>query len=133
MVGGSHASHASRSASMGSELLPMRHCRRERPQLVNRSENSADWRAIVQLSAPYDNRWPLGAPTVRLRRPIGPLLGFSEAADAPLVLGDRVVELLRTEVGPERVREQQLGVGALPEQEVRDSFLAGRPDDQVGI
>ena len=42
-------------------------------------------------------------------------------------------ERLAPEVGPELVAEDELRVGALPEQEVRDPLLAAGPDQQVGI
>src|SRR5215211_3201012 len=42
-------------------------------------------------------------------------------------------ELLGGEVGPERVRHVELGVGYLPEQEVRDAQLAAGPDHQVDL
>ena len=39
----------------------------------------------------------------------------------------------RAEVGPERVGEDELGVGRLPEHEVRDPELAGGADQQVDL
>ena len=36
-------------------------------------------------------------------------------------------------VGEERVEEHQLGVGGLPDQEIRHPLLAGRPDEQVDV
>ena len=37
------------------------------------------------------------------------------------------------EVGPEAVGDEDLGVGDLPEQEVRDALLARGADDEVGV
>ena len=37
------------------------------------------------------------------------------------------------EVGPQGLAEDELGVGALPEQEVAGALLAAGPDDQVGV
>src|SRR3954451_18747567 len=54
----------------------------------------------------------------------------SAEAPAPLrVRGERLPELALAEVRPEPVDEDELGVGELPEQEVRDAQLAGGPDD----
>src|SRR6187549_422222 len=50
--------------------------------------------------------------------------GVRSAADAAIApfasaeLGDGLLEMILAEVGPQRVDEHQLGVGALPEQEV---------------
>src|SRR5204863_9179689 len=61
------------------------------------------------------------------------------AADAAIAtfaaakLGDRPLEMLLAEVGPQRVDEHQLGVGALPQQEIADALLAAGTDQQVGI
>ena len=49
------------------------------------------------------------------------------------VLGERAAQVALAEVRPERVDEHELGVGDLPEQEVRDPQLAGRADEQVGV
>src|SRR5207245_11470462 len=60
----------------------------------------------------------------------------SSAAEstAPVcVLLDRRPELLRPEVGPERVGEHVLGVRGLPEEEVRGAALAGSADDEVRV
>ena len=37
------------------------------------------------------------------------------------------------EIGPQHVEEHQLGIGRLPQQEVRQPLLAGGADDQVGV
>ena len=55
------------------------------------------------------------------------------AASAARVLVDGGAEPLLAEVGPERVVEHELGVGRLPEQEVRDPLLARGADHEVGI
>src|SRR5689334_14955722 len=46
--------------------------------------------------------------------------------------GDRQLEMLLAEVGPERVDEHQLGVGTLPEQEVADALLPARANQKIG-
>src|SRR5262249_11886230 len=48
----------------------------------------------------------------------------AEAALAALEFGDGVLEIMFVEVGPHAIGEEQLGVGALPEQEVREALLA---------
>src|SRR5437879_1859671 len=65
---------------------------------------------------------------------IGDLLGpCPKTAHAPLVRAQRLVEVGSAEIRPQRLRTVKLGVGRLPEQEVAESHLAGRPDDQVRI
>src|SRR5919199_4875358 len=63
-------------------------------------------------------------------------IATSDSAEAPvaaLVVGDGAIEVGRPEVGPERRRHPELGVGDLPQQEVRDPHLAAGADQQVGI
>src|SRR5205823_9251945 len=57
----------------------------------------------------------------------------AESTAPARVLLDRGPELLRPEVGPERVGEDVLGVGGLPEEEVRDAALARRADHEVRV
>src|ERR671914_175464 len=62
--------------------------------------------------------------------------GTLDAAPAPRPGPERLEgpqELLRGEVGPQRFRHVELGVGYLPEQEVRDAQLAAGPDHQVDL
>src|SRR5206468_2168210 len=56
------------------------------------------------------------------------------AAALPRVkLGDGGGELRRAEVGPHRVGEIQLRVRALPQQEVRQSLLSARADQEIHV
>jgi len=48
-------------------------------------------------------------------------------------VGKRNLEVAGAEVGPQRVRDVQLRVRRLPEQEIADSHLARRADDEVGV
>jgi len=57
----------------------------------------------------------------------------AEAPIAALVLPDRGEEVGAAKVGPEDVGEDQLGVGELPQQEVRDPILAGGSHQHVGV
>src|SRR5687767_9620416 len=62
--------------------------------------------------------------------------GTLDAAPAPGPGPERLEgqhELLGGEVGPQRIRHVELGVGYLPEQEVRDAQLAAGPDHQVDL
>src|SRR5918999_1554870 len=62
--------------------------------------------------------------------------GTLDAAPAPGAGPERLQslqELLGGEVGPQRFRHVELGVGYLPEQEVRDAQLAACPDQQVDL
>src|SRR5438067_12897532 len=74
--------------------------------------------------------WPASASAAS----IGDLLGpRPKTAHAPLVRGERLVEVGPAEIRPQRLRAVKLGVGRLPEQEVAESHFAGRADDQVRI
>src|SRR3970040_82560 len=57
----------------------------------------------------------------------------SEPASATRVLVERRPELLLAEVRPQRVREHELRVRRLPEEEVREPLLPGRPDDEIRV
>src|SRR5262249_28154455 len=46
------------------------------------------------------------------------------ASFAPAKLGDRLLQMLLAEIGPQRVDKYQFGVGALPQQEIADALLA---------
>src|ERR1700716_210376 len=56
-----------------------------------------------------------------------------ESAHAPLVGGERLVEVRAAEIGPERLGAVELRVGRLPEQEVAEPHLAGGADNQVRV
>src|SRR5712691_9929967 len=57
----------------------------------------------------------------------------TEAARPPLELGDGAIEVDRPEVRPVGRRDPQLGVGDLPQQEVRDAHLAAGADQEIRI
>src|SRR5881227_1483949 len=57
----------------------------------------------------------------------------TEAPVAALVVGDGAVEVGGLEVGPERRRHPELGVGDLPQEEVGDTHLAAGADEQIGV
>src|SRR5215203_1115443 len=62
--------------------------------------------------------------------------GTLDAAPAPGPGPERLEgpqELIGGEVRPQRIRHVELGVGYLPEQEVRDAKLAAGPDHQVDL
>src|SRR5262249_18088436 len=46
---------------------------------------------------------------------------------------DRAVEISGGEIGPEGREDDKLGVGDLPQQEVREAILAARPDQEVRV
>src|SRR4051794_41073593 len=70
----------------------------------------------------------------RIRRARSPPTSAApEAADTRLVGGQRLLEVRAREVGPQDLREVQLAVGGLPEQEVRDALLAARADHEVRV
>src|SRR5262245_46493942 len=81
------------------------------------------------------------ADRIRMSRPrFRPARGVgASAADAaiasltPTKLRDRLLKVLLAEVGPQRVDKHQLGIGALPQQEIADALLAAGADQQVGI
>src|SRR5262245_2798505 len=57
----------------------------------------------------------------------------AEAPLTPLILRQGLDELSLAEVGPQGVGHVDLGIGELPEQEVRDAHLAAGADEQVRI
>src|SRR4029453_14893760 len=57
----------------------------------------------------------------------------TESAIALLKVGDRAVEVGGAEVGPQDRRDPQLGVGDLPQQEVRDAHLAAGANQEIGV
>src|SRR3972149_514450 len=61
----------------------------------------------------------------------GPSL--AEAPLAHLVRPDRAEEVDLPESGPVHLDEVELGVGELPEEEVRDPLLPARPQDEVRV
>ncbi len=55
---------------------------------------------------------------------------------APLATGEfrqRRRELGGVEIGPEHIQEDQLGIGALPEEEIRQALLSARADQQIRV
>src|SRR6267378_432887 len=83
------------------------------------------------LSRRFSMPEPRGAPNATL---VG--IATSHPTETPLaalVVGDGAVEIRRPEIGPERRRHPELGVGDLPQQEVRHAHLAARADQQIGI
>src|SRR5947208_4052668 len=60
-------------------------------------------------------------------------LAAAEAAPAAGVVVEGVTELILAKVGPERVYEDELRVGELPQEEVGDPQLAGGADEQIGV
>src|SRR4029078_1251339 len=59
--------------------------------------------------------------------------GSAEAPVAPLIFGERGLELLAREVGPVAVDEHELAIGNLPEQEVGQAELTARADEKIRI
>src|SRR5919108_2918878 len=57
----------------------------------------------------------------------------TEAPVAALVIGDGAIEVGGTEVGPERGRHPELGVGDLPQEEVGHPHLAAGANQQIGV
>src|SRR2546422_986212 len=81
-------------------------------------------------------RSPARAAGRRARPPrakLGVPLPAAETAPAAGVVVESGAELVLAEVGPERVDEDQLGVGELPQEEVGDPQLAGGTDQEVGV
>src|SRR5712691_10793457 len=57
----------------------------------------------------------------------------ANAADSSVVIRDRGLEVIDIEVRPQRLRDEHLRVGGLPEQEVAHAALACGPDDEVRV
>src|SRR6267154_68805 len=47
--------------------------------------------------------------------------------------GERRAQIVGAEIGPQRIDEAELGVGGFPEQEIRQSFLAARADEEIDV
>src|ERR1700730_219644 len=72
-----------------------------------------------------------GAWNARRERP-----RVADATEATLALPKivhRGGKILGSEVGPHPVAEEELGIGALPQQKIRQSLLAARADKQIYI
>src|SRR5512134_892300 len=67
----------------------------------------------------------------RPRASTSPRLDAPEASIAPLVVEDRLEEVLAVEVGPVHGRDVELRVRELPEHEVADAILPGRANQQI--
>src|SRR6185437_4162317 len=59
--------------------------------------------------------------------------GSAVATFAAVIVAQRLLEIGLAEVGPQRLREDELGIGGLPQQEIADALLAAGADDEVGI
>src|SRR5690242_20075695 len=70
---------------------------------------------------------------VRARRAITRLSSPAEATAPAGELGERLLEGLAREFGPQLLAEDELGVGRLPQQVVGQPLLAAGTDDHVGI
>src|SRR5579872_2300394 len=57
----------------------------------------------------------------------------SVAPLTPAIIGDRLFEVGAAEIGPQRLGKDQLGIGALPEQEIADALLAAGADKKIRI
>ena len=89
------------------------------------SATTAEIRRCARLGSATGRRASAGAANLLARA--------AEAALAAPVRLQRLVELGLAERRPERLGEVQLGVGRLPEQEVRQPLLARRADQQVQL
>src|SRR3954469_24777729 len=80
-----------------------------------------------------------GWPPVRARRGRSlrcgatPPSAGSESPAARLVFLERDTQVVLREVGPQRFREDELGIRALPQQEVGGADLAARSYQDVGV
>ena len=66
-------------------------------------------------------------------RTVGDPGSATEAARPPGELRESRIEGVRAEVRPQDVAHVQLGVGRLPDEEVREALLAAGPDHEVGV
>jgi hypothetical protein len=100
--------------------------RRRRPHRVDRPgrfELHAGRGAARRVAA------PLRLDVAVVGRDLG--AGQAEAALALTELIEAAVQLVAAEVGPHDVDEDELGVGQLPQHEVRDALLAAGADEQI--
>src|SRR6476469_7944155 len=83
----------------------------------------------AQRTAPPSHSTPIAAVAskapIRLRVARSDLGSASAIAPlAPAKARNRILEARPIEIGPERIDEQQLGIGRLPQQEIGESLLA---------
>src|SRR5438105_13470501 len=57
----------------------------------------------------------------------------SEAPFAAAEFVDRLLQVAFRKIGPQRLRKNELGIGALPKEKIADALLAARPDQQIRI
>src|SRR5690349_5465996 len=72
--------------------------------------------------------WPLAAPSLLASSACGAI-----PAIASMILADGKFQILPGEVGPETIEEDELGVGALPEQKIADAFFAAGADQKIRV
>src|SRR5262245_13921166 len=76
------------------------------------------------------------ADTIRHASPPVPgdsVAGGTVAARTAMEFLECILEILLTEVGPQRVDKDQLGIGRLPEKEITDPLFAAGANDDVRI
>src|ERR1700681_2048957 len=103
-----------------------------RPMTIARITNALRIRTISAVGFQPDSK------TFWVVKSVGPglelVLGAAaEPANPRSILGQRRLEILDVKVGPERLGDEHLRVGRLPQKEVAHSALARSPDDQVGV
>src|SRR4051794_21779418 len=74
-----------------------------------------------------------GASTAALRARSRSIRSATEPALAGRVFGEGEIEVGGPEVGPQGLGDDELSVGRLPDQEVREPVLATGADHQVGV
>src|SRR5438477_10078086 len=57
----------------------------------------------------------------------------SEAPFAAAEFVDRLLQVAFRKIGPQRLRKNEFGIGALPKEKIADALLAARPDQQIRI
>ena len=94
------------------------------------SVSAADVRGGWWVAPPGEkDQAALGTGLIRLRH----VRNGAEAALAPMEFADRGGEVVGIEVRPHPVGEVELGIGALPQQEVREALLAAGADQQIDV
>ena len=108
---------------------------------------SAEIEAPGRVRHGYGNRFMLGEPDGSARSVPGDVGGIpggvesipggvdgtAVAAVASGIQLDRLPQVTAVEVRPQRVEEDHLGIGRLPEQEVRGPLLPRGPDEEVDV
>ena len=119
---------ARRCRSAHSAIINMPRTTHEQPERQSRRARSPRSATAISADAGDDADRQLGQ-AARARE--GSLTGRRTGAGAARTRATASASVVGVEIGPQRVDEQQFGIGRLPQQEIGQPLLARRADQQV--